>query len=264
MEAHPKILKVDHRIWWSIFLLVEVFLVAVMIGTVANQKWVELDPHPDPFNLAFKGSLIKLTDGLSAVYNIDNPTNPFDVSLYNYLRISCGVCFLRDQTTETPANSVVWVIYHGWCLLFQKIWFAAGLVIVFEVLALLSILVIGVVIILFWTQKHYYFRAAYLANGCLCASHYIAIIGWIAVSNVTFDDNCHDVVQGTDSNPIICAKDGPKLGLFMVIFLPFFVFPFYIIACLFQKKRANSVEAKDQLKKVTISEQNITSGIIDN
>ena len=255
MGDHPKILKVDHRVWWSIFLIVEAFLVAVIIATLCHPQWVELDPNPNPFNLKFKGSLIQLQDGLSAVYNINNPLHPFDVSGYTYLKVACGVCFLRDQTTETPENSEVWVIYHGWCKMFENIWFTAGLVIVFEVLSLLSLVVISIIIIFFWLQKYFYFKLAYLANGCLCASHYVAIIGWVAISNATFGDDCNDVVRNTDSNPVLCAKQGPKLGLFVIVFLPFFDFPFYLITCCYQKKR-KIVPRMEVVSKVVITENN--------
>ena len=225
MAGELKILKLDHRICWVIFIALYLFVIAVMIGTLTNKYWVELNPVVPAF--VYKGSLIYVEEGLSQIPNLASPLNPFDLTHFTYEHVFCGACFVRDILNETLTPVSTWNLYHAWCSLFKRLWFGAGLFIVFEVIALLC-LAFSIVFFVFFIKNMFYLRASLFAGGCLWASHYVAILGWIGVARVTFGDDCHDMYDGITS-PILCAKDAPRLGLFLVIFLPFVMIPFFII-----------------------------------
>ena len=39
-----KILKVNPKIWWGLFIVVQFFILVVMIGTLTTPMWIELNP----------------------------------------------------------------------------------------------------------------------------------------------------------------------------------------------------------------------------
>lgn len=244
MAENPKILKLDHRVWWIIFIVLYVFLIAVMVGTLSTQAWVELKPENlDPFK--FKGSLIRVIDGLGEIPNIANPLSPLDLEGETYQKIYGGACFVKDVLDEETTLAFTWDLYHSWCKLFRKLWMGAGLFIVFEITAIVCIAIIIALLILF-IYKKFYFIASFLAAGCMWASHIIAIIAWITISQGQFEDNCSDLTDG-EKAPKICARDGPKLALFVLLFLPFVMIPFFIVTCLLRSKIIHEVRLETKV-----------------
>ena len=263
--SQVKILGLDHRVWWAIFLVMEMFLIAVMIGTLCDPHWVELAPTSRP-SLAYQGSLIKIQSGLSHIQNFANPTHYYNVEGYNYERASCGLCFVTQQVISSTTPLAYREFYGSLCSMFTRLWVSAGLFIAFEVLALLALAGIAVIIWKFWTQKAYHFRLAYIASGTVCVSHYVAILAWIGIANVTFGDDCNDLSQGIEP-PVVCAESGPKLALFALIFIPFFVGPFCFVTIYLQKQLVtfsrSTITSMDSQRKEAV-EMNTALKIQDN
>ena len=233
MADQLKILKVDHRVCWVIFILLHLFVIAVMIGTFTTKSWVELDPVLPSFS--YKGSLIYVEEGLADIPNLASPLHPFDLTHYTYEHVYCGACFVRDLLNQTTTPVATWNLYHAWCNMFVRLWFGAGLFIIFEVIALLC-LAFSIVLLILFMMNTFYLRASLYAGGCLWASHYVAIFGWIGIAKVTFDDNCNDLYSGT-SSPTLCAKDAPRLGVFLAVLLPVVMIPYLLIVCHIKRKK---------------------------
>ena len=258
MAEQLKILKVDHRICWGIFIVLHLFVIAVMIGTFTNKNWVELNPALPAY--AYKGSLIYVEEGLSQLPNLASPLNPFDLTHYTYEHIYCGACFVRDILNQTTTPVPTWNLYHAWCSMFIRLWFSAGLFIIFEVISLLCI-AFSIVFLVLFMKNIFYLRASFYAGGCLWASHYVAILGWIGIAKVTFSDGCHDLYDGVNS-PTVCAEDAPRLGLFLVLFLPFVMVPFFIITCYI--KRRKLVQERRINHSAMEPTENMESGDVNN
>ena len=232
MSTPLKIFKIDHRVFWSIFIVAQVFLLSVMIGTLSSPNWVELDPPSVAYS--FKGSITKVQSGLTSVPDIFNPVVFFDLQGSSYEKIGCSACFVRDQLNQTTTPVQTWNFYHSWCALFGRLWFAAGLFICFEVAALVSVAILIVFLGLFITYR-FYLKSSFCAGGCLWISHIIAILGWIGMANVTFGNDCNSLNNGT-SPPTVCAKEAPRLALFTLVFLPLVMVPFFVTTCSLKRK----------------------------
>ncbi|OMJ88594.1 hypothetical protein SteCoe_9459 [Stentor coeruleus] len=244
MVENPKILKLDHRVWWVIFIVLYVFLIAVMVGTLSTRVWVELKPENlDVFK--FKGSLIRVTDGLGEIPNIANPLSPLDVEGQTYQKIYGGACFVKDVLDKETTQVFTWNLYHSWCKMFKNLWMGAGVFIVFEITAIICIVIIIALLVLFIFKK-FYFITSFLATGCMWASHIIGIIAWITISQGQFNDDCSNLTDG-EKAPKICAKDGPKLGLFVLLFIPFIVIPFFCVTCLLRGRIIQEVRLETKV-----------------
>ena len=76
---------------------------------------------------------------------------------------------------------------------------------------------------------------------CLWLSHIIAIIGWIGLLDVTFSDDC-EKLNDEDQAPTVCATTGPRLGIFVLILIPFIMIPYFIVFAFFRRELlANNV-----------------------
>ncbi|OMJ84087.1 hypothetical protein SteCoe_14836 [Stentor coeruleus] len=253
MADIPKILKLDHRAWWIIFIVFYTFLIAVMIGTLSTPIWVEL--KPDNFNtFKFKGSLIGVVDGLSSIPNLVNPLKNLDLEGKTYEDVAAGACFVRDMLNETTTIEFTWDFYHSWCNMFRRLWFSAGLFIVFEVISLVCIAILIALLSLFIVNR-FYFNASFCAGGCLWASHIVAIIGWIVIAKGNFKGECEDLIDG-EKPPEICAQNGPRLGLFVLLVLPFIMIPFFVVTCLLRKRLLNDSQEKENQTENKKSEPN--------
>lgn len=261
MADIPKILKLDHRAWWISFIVFYTFLIAVMIGTLSTPVWLEL--KPDNFDtFKFKGSLIGIVDGLESIPNLLNPYKNLDLEGKTYEDVAAGACFVKDMLNETTTLAFTWDFYHSWCNMFRRLWFGAGLFIVFEVISLVCMAILIALLSLF-IVKRFYFYASFCAGSCLWVSHIIAIIGWIVIAKGNFKDQCDDLIDG-EKPPEICAQNGPRLGLFVLLVLPFIMVPFFIVTCLLRKRllserqEMESQEKESQIENKKSEPNNIT------
>jgi hypothetical protein len=227
-----------------------------MIGSLSTTKWVELNPSIAP-PYAFKGSVYKIEDGLAKVPNPFVHNLTFNFGQATYERCFCSACFVSDSLNQTATPVATYNFYKAWCQLFKRLWFAGGLYIVFEVLALVCLGIMIAVMVMFF-RKIWYFKTLFYAGGCMWASHTVAILGWIGVAKITFSDDCHDFFDGT-SSPTLCAKHGPELGVFILALLPVVMIPFFVVACL-AKPRLNSTQKTAAIGEATSRKGNEENG----
>lgn len=263
---------------WVIFIVLFLFTIGFEIATMSTDKWIELDPDSDegyqyfipntPILITvnaedykFKGSIYKIIDGLDEVRTILNPlaplSNALDLEGTPYSRVGCGSCFIIDVSSEDAVGTDNWEFYYSWCNMMKRLWFAAGFYITLEIFSLVSLVAAIVVSILFTLGKPH-FRLAFLSAGGIIICHYLAILVWIGLANATFDDdNCDKLYDDDDDHtpPKVCAKAGPRLALFILIFLPFVIAPFIVFVC-YQKKKL--VQSKvTEIKQNNESEREI-------
>lgn len=259
---------------WVIFIVLFLFTIGFMIATLSTDKWIELKPDSDddftylypipPYvyyvygvDYEFKGSIYKIVDGLSDVRTFLNPSaltsNSLDLEGAPYSRVGCGSCFIIDVSSSDVIGQENWDFYYSWCNMMKRLWFGAGFYITLEIISLVCVVIAIIVSILFVLEKPH-FRLAFLSAGGIIICHYLAILVWIGLANATFDDdNCDNLFYSDDNHtpPKVCAKAGPRLSLFILIFLPFVIVPFYIFVFYHKRKLAQS--------KVTEIKQNVDS-----
>ena len=223
-----------------------------MIATLVTEKWVEIDPDNDD-NFAythyaagpqavvgssykFKGSLTTLKDGLESLntYLNPSPSATIDLSDSPYSKVGCGLCFIVDVSDEDTFDPTLWDFYNSWCSLFKKLWFAAGFYTTLEVMSLVCCVIVIIIIMLFIQGKPHS-RLAFLFSNAVWVFHYLAILVWIGLTKARFDDNCENLYNSDQTNPEVCAKAGPRVGIFILIYLPFVTIPFLIYVYLKHK-----------------------------
>lgn len=248
-----KILKVNSKICWIIFIVAQLILVAFMIATLAVPNWVKLDPDSDS-RYKFEGALLMVSDGLTGIGNPLNASASVDISENSYIRISCASKFIVDFSKKELVSEEYWNLYKSWYKLFDDLWFAGGLFLVFEVMALVCVAIVIVTIgLMFWGK--YYFNLNFCASVCLWISHIVAIIGWLGYLDITFSDDCNDLYDGTDP-PTVCATTGPALGIFVLIFLPFIMIPYFLVFISFVKQVNQTAVIEGEVEPNNITQIN--------
>lgn len=257
--------KSNFQVFWVIFIILYLFAIGSMIATLVTEKWVEIDPNNDdnftytypvpgfpvqPIigkSYKFKGSLTTLTDGLDALNTYMNPAplSTIDLSNKPYSKVGCGLCFIVDVSEEDTFDETLWDFYNSWCSLFKRLWFAAGFYTTLEVMSLVSCLAVILIIMLFIQGKPHS-RLAFLFSNAVWVFHYLAILVWIGLTKARFDDDCENLYNSDQTNPEVCAKAGPKVGVFILIYLPFITIPFLIYVYLKHKDSKKVVTEKTE------------------
>ena len=232
-----KICGIRSAFVWGVFIGLLVTIFAFMIASLTVEEWVELQPDTDGEKVyKFKGDLLKLVDGLDKA---PNPMVPLetgltvDLSDLIYAKVSCASDFilnLRPDGPLTPSNR----FFKSWRDLFYSLWLAGGVYLIFEINAIVcSFIVIGTLLLFY--KNIFYFNLNFCASVCVWISHIIAIISWIAIVKPSFDDDCEDLTDGVNP-PTVCALDGPRLGLFVLIYSSVVMIPYYIVFSIFVHK----------------------------
>lgn len=243
-----KIFNVPSEYCWVLFIVLQVSIIAFMVATLAVEQWVKLDPDDYP-RYYFEGGVLKVTDGLDAIINPFLPTNTVDVSDTIYAKLACSAKFITDMYSPNILNFQSeqgqkftlhsQQLFKSWHKLFTSLWFSGGLFLVFELFALISSAIIIVTISLIFVQR-YYFHLNFCAAGCLWVSHIIAIIGWLGLNDITFEDDCNDLTDGNDA-PTVCVLTGPKLGIFVLIYTTFVMILYFVVVIAYVLK-ASKIE----------------------
>ena len=222
--------KFPIKIWWYIYFGLQLFLIAFMIGSLATPRWVHTSSKfviskglcnndPRTYNQgfdgsSFQGSLAQCTQGYCSDYRTE--TSDW-CNIYNDINTGKTVSYCSlDQV-----NSM--------CKLFTGLSAASGVFVLFEVIALIAIIVWGSAMLCSYRSMTCY-CCVHCCSICTFIAHYIAILGWIGISGSTFSSSC-DTFPSNGSMPPICTNDGPGLGLFILIVIPFIVVSFVTVAC---------------------------------
>ena len=153
----------------------------------------------------------------------------------SYQGVSCSLCFFIELFDEDAVPESTWEYTSSWCSLFKRIWRSGGFFLGLEIFSIVSAVVLIALLVLFFFN-YFYWRASYIAGGCLWASHTVATVIWVASVKFTFGDDCEDLTDGEEA-PRVCARDGPKLGIFTMLFLPFAMIPFFLVVCYMERKQ---------------------------
>ncbi|CAG9330624.1 unnamed protein product [Blepharisma stoltei] len=213
----PKIFNIDCRVWWALISLSQLLTCILMVACILTTKWVELGPSG-----LMKGSLFQI-NGTSGTTNV----NKF---WHDYWKDNCD----NDQWRDFGICKVIDSLYEG------SIYMSVG-----EALAFLCLLL--------WTYS--FFQWIYIGKArvkslsrpyiqaiAMIGFHYAATIIWITEARAKYSGSCD--WDGTFSQvPDLCAKDGAKIALALMILMPIFVIIFIAV---FQAGHKELVEARNK------------------
>jgi hypothetical protein len=237
MAENLKVLRVNIVIWWVFFIILFLLTIALMIGTLATTKWVELNlttATAGPYSIfAFKGSIMHVEDGMSYLKSpiIQGYVNNFLGS--NYETVACSRCSAQQVLNYNNVTGSTTDFITAWCTMFKSLWLGAGFFIAFEILAMICASILIFLLILY-IYRIYYLNLTLCLGTTLFFAHYIGTSVWLGLNNYTFDGDCSALNSGTKP-PVLCLKDGPKLGVFVLVLTPCIIIPFFFIICYIKK-----------------------------
>jgi hypothetical protein len=218
------------KIWFGLFFLLQLVLLAFIIGSLAAPSWVysnfstSIAPQ-DTYNgksntfdgSSFRGSLFMCKNGCSNNYRSESSDWCDD---YNHNTFT-------DSTSKNQADSV--------CKLFTRLSGSGGIYIVASFVSLIGILS-WFCTMLCLSRKTNCFCLTFCCSGCSCVAYYVGFLAWFGISQASFS-SCSDF-PSDGSAPIVCADAGPGLGVFLMIVFPAISIGYLVISCLAYKKRA--------------------------
>lgn len=226
-----KICGIRSTVVWAVFIGLIVTIFAFMIASLTVEEWVKLQPDSDGEKVyKFKGDLLKLVDGLDEAPSPLVPGQTVDISDMIYAKVSCASEFIVDLRPSGPLYPSV-KFFKSWKDLFAGLWLAGGVYLIFEINAIVcSFIVIGTLLLFY--KNVFYFNLNFCAAICVWISHIVAIIGWIGIVRPSFDDDCDEASDGVNP-PTVCALDGPRLGLFILIYSSVVMLAYYLAFAFF-------------------------------
>ena len=244
MYSQIKVGPLRLKIWWFIFLAIQVFFLAIMIGTFGTQFWTHSSISNSYISMAdfegyysgtlthtnyfdgstFSGSLIKCENGCGDNYR--NAKSDW-CDVYDNLKEQENPCVTNCQQQNESKTL---------CDTFNALSMGTGVFFVFEVASMIGIVVWSGVMFCFLRKIQQCFCCTYCCSVFSCITHYIAIISWIMVSGSMFKNDC-STFPSDGSKIHLCNNDGPGLGLFLMIVLPMAVVFYHVIACKASKRK---------------------------
>jgi hypothetical protein len=241
MVIQLKILKFPIVVWWIFFIVMLQLMIGSMVWTIVAKKWVELDLTQASAGsssiFAFEGSLLSIEN--TTEYLISFPGHPEFSSLltnykgspYNYVYCSwCSRQQVLDYNNITGAQAD---FVAAWCRMYKSLWIGGAFFIAFEFLAMLAACG-SIYLLVLYIFKKYYLNFTLCLGTSICVSHYAGIFVWLGTVNFTYGNNCSSLNNGK-SPPTVCLKDGPRLGLFVLLLIPIIIVPLFLIILYLKK-----------------------------
>ncbi|CAG9333218.1 unnamed protein product [Blepharisma stoltei] len=231
-----RVCNFDHKICWAIFVFLQLFIIACMVGSLGTKSWVKLDISDglgEDFQ-SFEGSIMEVTH-----YNGDD----IEVSYKDAADYYCD-----------PNPNVMPNLYNAWCDMFDNLRRGFGVFAVFEIISIGCLVAWGAVLIGFVFSVNC-LPCSFCCSACSWIAHFIAFFSWLAVSNGDYDGNCNDIAESFDDGdyksdlkpPRLCIRDGPILATFLAVFLPIVVIAYIPIGCIaYRNKRQQDREGEKQ------------------
>lgn len=230
MSDYSKFLKIPFRVWWIIFLVSQIFLIALMIGSLATPRWVYSDNDGAVVNLAwsdednfiyegdeFEGGLYACTEscdkdwGKLAEEWCDYWNDLDDIDEPNYF----------EEAQRKNVQSI--------CYLYFALYIGMSVYSSFEIISIICISVWACSMFLYCKKIKFCLVLSFCCSGCVWSLHYLGFIFYMIFTKSNFYGDCDEF--DTETNPTLCATDGPGLALFIAIILPLIVVAYCIVGC---------------------------------
>lgn len=222
-----KILSIPAKFIYFTFLGLLSITIIFLIGFLAAPTWVSQGEGMTEW----KGSLTKLTDNSD-----DLPDFLSDLEGDSYSSVADDFCDSSGKFKYVSSD-----LRNALCDLFENLYDASVVVILFEMINLLAIIAwMSLITLVFYGRN--FFLLSLIVPGIALASHLIAFCSWIGIADATFEDDCKDLNDGDEPDKT-CAQAGPKLGLFILIWMVFLYglwFLFKLLSKLTIQKRIGS------------------------
>lgn len=237
MYGNIRVGKCTLRTWWYIFYLTQFFLIILSTSAFFAQSWAISDFHikvekNDPtslksysgfFNGQFKGSFNSCIEGCSSTYSTESK---------DWCEIFSSMDKIREYYSKDPYYSQVKSI----CSMFHSLYLGMIAYLSLQTLSLLAVCIWFASMVCF-VKRTQCFWTSYFCAGCSCLSQFISFLMWFGITGARFGDMC-SVFPLDGSHPPICARDGPGLGVAIIISFSLAVAGYFIVTCVAYPKRS--------------------------
>ena len=236
MSDHPKFLCFTFRVWWFIFLFFNLLLVALMIGSLGAGKWVYTDVNAGMVNLKWDDEDNNVFNGKEFEGSLYMCTESCDESWGKLAGEWCD--FYSDVKDDADSNIYFAVLEdpaQSVCALYFVLFIGGAVYSAFEILALVGLVCWTIGMFMYWAKVKCCLVFSMVCSGCVWFGHYVAFIFFMIFTRTNYMGNC-DEWEDDGMNPELCAGDGPALGLFIAIIVPFIVITYCIVGCRLKNK----------------------------
>jgi hypothetical protein len=234
MPGNSKIIGVPFKLWWSFFLVLQVCLVFLIIGSMVSKNWVYSKNDRVLRNPSSRDSENNIYYGYKFAGGLSKCTRGCTV---DYQDLADDWCSYYRDVKEKFQNTEVEEIkdpYLSVCAMFYSLWIGKLVYVAFECG--------GIACAFFWAVgmccyclKKKMLNFSFFCAGAFWTCHYIGFIVYIELTRSSITNNCQNFESG-GKRPKLCIDEGPMISLAVLITLPIIVISYCIIGCLFKKR----------------------------
>lgn len=239
MLKTTKVGKLELRIWWFIFLGLQIFIISLVIGSILAESWVktkniepcsyiysdydEYDINGDStyFCGKFEGTILKCDSGCEGSYQQQQHE-------------WCGVVDM-DMCSGCEVNTE-----EALCELFRKLIFAQWFFIACEIIVVFSIAV-WIMGIFCYPKVPECFPMGFYSTFVAFLSQTLGVLGWLGITKAGLGDDC----KGLSSEKYLitlCASDGPKLAISTSVIIFIVAVLYHVVVHIAKKKERQNSE----------------------
>ena len=236
MSDHPKYLCFTFRVWWFIFLFLNCFLIALMIGSLGAGKWVYTDVKFGLVNPKWEDTDNNVFNGKEFEGNLFRCTESCDESWGKLAQEWCD--YSTDVKDEADSNYIYAALedpVQSVCALYFVLFAGSAIYGAFEILALICLTCWIIGMFMYWAKVKCCLVFSMVCSGCVWFGHYVAFIAFMTFTRTNYMGIC-DEWEDDGVNPQLCASDGPGLALFIAIIIPIIVVAYCIVGCRLKHK----------------------------
>lgn len=235
-----------------------------MVGSLLTEKWVYTDNDGAVANLAWSDSDNNVYRGDDFAGGLYACTDSCDE---NWGKLAEEWCDYWNDLKDIDNRSIfeelqkenVQSICYLYFALYVGMIFYSG----FEIIGLICLVVWSVSMLLYFKKINCCLTTSFVCSGCVWTLHYLAFIFYMAFTESNFNGDCDDF--DSETNPKLCASDGPALALFITIIIPIITIAYCIVGCNLKKKHgADGLHSKTMNEAALPSDNNITHTYPDN
>lgn len=218
------------KTWFILFTIIQSVLLILIISSLLAPNWVSTDFDLTINYISSNSSNLNTFTASSFSGGISNCFRGCD-SDYKYTTLRHDICtYKNDLKSEKYSNPLPSNLSNleSICDMFTSLSKAMIIKIAFDIIAIISF-VFWCVSMICIPHKFMCFWVSALFSSFGCIFFYIGTFLWFFIANARFG-SCGKKPSDGDG-PRVCAEDGQKIALFLILMLPFILGFYYIVIC---------------------------------
>ena len=201
-----------------------------MIGSLATPRWVYTDNDAAVINLAWGDEDNNIYEGDEFEGGLFGCQESCDESWGKLAEEWCDYWDdLDDIDNPNEFEKTQRDRVQSICYLYFALWMGMNVYSSLEIISMICVSIWACSMLLYYKKIKFCLGFSFCCSGCVWTLHYLALIFFMVFTKSNYYGDCEDFDEET--NPHLCATDGPGLALFIAIILPFIVVTYCIVGC---------------------------------